>query len=83
MRVIIVNTYKKCDYYWQVTDLKKELKNRGLVTTGNKTELVERLQLAIAEGKFTLTLSCETYFVLVSVFYKICKCSVASGSISC
>lgn len=31
----------------KVTDLKKELKSRGLTTTGNKTELIERLQLAM------------------------------------
>ncbi|KAK3862918.1 hypothetical protein Pcinc_031256 [Petrolisthes cinctipes] len=34
----------------KVADLKKELKHRGLTTTGNKTELIERLQLAIAAG---------------------------------
>ncbi|XP_078050123.1 SAP domain-containing ribonucleoprotein isoform X3 [Augochlora pura] len=31
----------------KVADLKIELKQRGLATSGNKTELVERLQLAI------------------------------------
>lgn len=31
----------------QVADLKAELKQRGLPITGNKNELVERLQLAI------------------------------------
>ncbi|XP_030767970.1 SAP domain-containing ribonucleoprotein [Sitophilus oryzae] len=31
----------------KVPDLKKELKNRGLSTTGNKNDLVERLQAAI------------------------------------
>ena len=31
----------------KVADLKKELKARGLAVTGNKTELVERLQLAV------------------------------------
>lgn len=34
----------------QVADLKIELKQRGLPTTGNKNELVERLQLAIHGG---------------------------------
>lgn len=31
----------------QVPDLKKELKNRGLSTSGNKNDLVERLQAAL------------------------------------
>ena len=31
----------------KVADLKKELKSRGLTTSGNKTELVERLQLSL------------------------------------
>ncbi|XP_024943972.1 SAP domain-containing ribonucleoprotein isoform X2 [Cephus cinctus] len=39
----------------KVADLKAELKRRGLSTTGNKTELVERLQLAI-HGDSTLSL---------------------------
>ena len=29
--------------------MKRELKSRGLTTTGNKTELIERLQLAVME----------------------------------
>lgn len=33
-------------FYFQVADLKKELKLRGLPTTGNKTELIEKLQAA-------------------------------------
>ena len=32
--------------------MKSELKTRGLPTTGNKTELVERLQLAIHGGVY-------------------------------
>ncbi|KAG7212283.1 hypothetical protein KM043_012610 [Ampulex compressa] len=39
----------------KVADLKIELKQRGLPTTGNKNELVERLQLAI-HGDSTLSL---------------------------
>lgn len=39
----------------KVADLKIELKQRGLPTTGNKIELVERLQLAI-HGDSTLSL---------------------------
>jgi hypothetical protein len=35
----------------QVADLKKELKARGLNTVGNKTELVERLQISLQGGK--------------------------------
>ncbi|XP_058823120.1 SAP domain-containing ribonucleoprotein [Topomyia yanbarensis] len=34
----------------KVADLKKELKNRGLNTLGNKNELVERLQNALIDG---------------------------------
>ena len=30
-----------------MTDLKRELKNRGLTTSGKKEELLERLQLAL------------------------------------
>lgn len=37
--------------YFQVADLKKELKARGLNAVGNKTELVERLQLSLQGGK--------------------------------
>lgn len=33
----------------KVADLKKELKNRGLSTVGNKNELQERLQMASLE----------------------------------
>lgn len=33
--------------YFQVADLKRELKNRGLNVTGNKNDLVERLQSAL------------------------------------
>lgn len=41
--------------FFQVADLRIELKQRGLSTTGNKNELVERLQLAIHGGTiFTL-----------------------------
>lgn len=38
----------------QVADLKLELKQRGLPTTGNKNELVERLQLAMHGGLFRI-----------------------------
>ncbi|XP_015123573.1 SAP domain-containing ribonucleoprotein isoform X2 [Diachasma alloeum] len=38
----------------KVADLKAELKQRGLPTTGNKTELVERLQLAIHDASLSL-----------------------------
>lgn len=34
---------------FQVAELKKECKNRGLSTVGNKNELQERLQLASLE----------------------------------
>lgn len=34
-------------FFWQVPDLKKELKARGLSTAGNKNELLERLQGAL------------------------------------
>lgn len=37
--------------FCKVANLKVELKQRGLPTTGNKNELVERLQLAIHGGK--------------------------------
>ncbi|KZC12259.1 SAP domain-containing ribonucleoprotein [Dufourea novaeangliae] len=37
----------------KVADLKIELKQRGLPTSGNKTELVERLQLAIHGGMYS------------------------------
>lgn len=36
----------------QVADLRAELKQRGLSTTGNKNELVERLQVAMHGGLF-------------------------------
>lgn len=36
---------------FQVADLKKELKGRGLSVVGNKTELVGRLQLSLQGGK--------------------------------
>ncbi|KAJ8960791.1 hypothetical protein NQ318_020086 [Aromia moschata] len=35
----------------KVPDLKKELKMRGLTTTGNKNELVERLQMALKSNE--------------------------------
>lgn len=38
----------------QVADLKKELKLRNMPTTGNKTELTERLQAALLDGDTTL-----------------------------
>lgn len=42
-----------CNLFSQikVADLKRELKNRGKSTAGNKTELTERLQAALI-GKF-------------------------------
>jgi hypothetical protein len=40
-----------CCINFQVADLKKELKGRGLSAVGNKTELVERLQLSLQGGK--------------------------------
>jgi hypothetical protein len=45
--LIIMN----CCINFQVADLKKELKVRGLSAVGNKTELVERLQLSLQGGK--------------------------------
>ena len=39
----------------KVTDLKIELKNRGLATTGNKAELVERLTSALDRAKTATT----------------------------
>lgn len=44
----------------QVPDLKKELKSRGLSTSGNKTELVERLQLALKSNKMDDTGTTES-----------------------
>lgn len=41
-----------------MADLKRELKNRGLNVTGNKTELAERLQAAIM-GKLKNNISIE------------------------
>ncbi|XP_055902273.1 SAP domain-containing ribonucleoprotein [Eupeodes corollae] len=38
----------------KVADLKRELKLRGLQTTGNKTELQERLQTALIDGDLSL-----------------------------
>ena len=37
------STVVTTDCYWQVTVLKKELKKRGLDTSGKKADLVERL----------------------------------------
>lgn len=38
---------------FKVPDLKKELKNRGLNTTGNKVDLIERLQNALKSAEST------------------------------
>ncbi|XP_076164199.1 SAP domain-containing ribonucleoprotein isoform X2 [Ptiloglossa arizonensis] len=43
----------------KVADLKIELKQRGLSTTGNKNELVERLQLAIHDSALSLDETAE------------------------
>ncbi|KYQ56260.1 SAP domain-containing ribonucleoprotein [Trachymyrmex zeteki] len=60
----------------KVADLRAELKQRGLPTTGNKNELVERLQLAI-HGDAALSLDETTEEILdedevlgVSVLYR-------------
>lgn len=45
----------------QVADLKVELKQRGLPTTGNKNELVERLQLAIHGGMLLIIIDSVNY----------------------
>lgn len=41
------NLFSVCYHQIKVADLKKELKNRGKSTAGNKTELTERLQAAL------------------------------------
>jgi hypothetical protein len=57
----------------KVNDLKKELKARGLSVTGNKTELIERLQVTLpdqCQGAYSLRCHPTYNITILSITYK-------------